>query len=235
MVETVSPPRMAYACTHPPPDVVTIYCLRLERGKYYVGLTRKEGFDRLDAHRSGKGAAWTKKYKPIGQVWVEADMKPADEDRLTLEMMAKYGVANVRGGDWCQLRLPEATYRGLVKKTGKMTQGPCGRCGRDTHGRSKCFAKTTIDGVKITTKSWVFRPLKPKDKVEFPRTRRQTIAGGVHRHTIKKPKAKLTKPEKFGLKMGRTMYGSARGKSVKWMKANLPYYELLKDRYKRGF
>ena len=226
---------MAYACILPPPVMVTIYCLELEGGRYYVGMTRKEGFDRLDAHRSGKGAAWTKKHRPVDYERVETKMKLADEDRLTLELMAKYGVANVRGGKWCQVRLPETTYRDLVKRTGKMTSGPCGRCGRDTHGRSKCFAKTTIDGVKITTKSWVFRPLKPKDKVKFPKTRRQTIAGGVHRHTIKKPKAKLTKPEKYALKVGQRMYGSARGKSVKWMKANLPYYELLKDRYKRGF
>lgn len=225
---------MAYACIHPPPYVVTIYCLELEGGKYYVGMSRN-ALNRVEAHIAEKGAAWTKKHRPVDYERVESDMKLSDEDRITLEMMAKYGVANVRGGKWCQVRLPEETYRDLVKKTEKMSAGTCDRCGRDTHGRSKCHAKTTIDGVKITTKSWVFRPLKAEERAEFPRSRRRTIASGVRRHTIKKPKAKLTKPEKYALKLGRKVYGSARGKSVKWMKANLPYYELLKDRYERGF
>ena len=220
--------------------MVTIYCLELEGGKYYVGMSRK-ALERVEAHVTGKGAAWTKKHRPVDYERVETKMKLADEDRITLELMAKYGVANVRGGKWCQVRLPEKTYRDLVKRTAKMSSGPCDRCGRDTHGRAKCYASTTIDGVKITTKSWVYRPLKPKtfgiggsvEGVQFPRSRRRTISSGVHRHTIKKPKAKLTKPEKYALKVGRKVYGSARGKSVKWMKANLPYYELLKDRYKR--
>ncbi len=95
-------------------------------------------------------------------------------NRNTLEMMAIHGVANVRGGVWCQIELPEETYRNLVKETGKMPRGPCDRCGRQTHGRAKCYAYRTIDGVLIEdrvnfpwnfeTENWVYRPLKEEEK-----------------------------------------------------------------------
>ena len=45
--------------------MVAIYVLKLSRGKYYVGMTRKN-IDRVLAHIDGKGAAWTKKYPPSG-------------------------------------------------------------------------------------------------------------------------------------------------------------------------
>ena len=70
--------------------MVTIYGLKLERGKYYVGMTQKK-FDRIDAHRKGAGAAWTKKYPPIDYEFVKTGMKKSDEDKLTLELMSIHG------------------------------------------------------------------------------------------------------------------------------------------------
>ena len=87
--------------------MVAIYVLRLQRGKYYVGLTRKN-VERIWQHIDGKGAAWTKKYPPKeGKeiVSFQDGLKVADEDRITLEMMSKYGVRNVRGGSWCRVNM----------------------------------------------------------------------------------------------------------------------------------
>ena len=195
--------------------MVTIYGLKLERGKYYVGMTQKK-FDRIDAHRKGAGAAWTKKYPPVDYEFVKTGMKKSDEDKLTLELMSIHGINNVRGGKWVQINLPKAEYEYLQKKVGKSSVGHCDRCGRDSHTRNKCYAKTTIDGVKITTKSWVYRPLKKKEKPKQKKSKPKQKA------------PKLTMGEKYALRIAK-MAGK---KSEKWMKENLPYYELLKNRYR---
>ena len=131
--------------------MVAIYVLRLERGKYYVGLTRKN-VERIWQHIDGKGAAWTKKYPPKeGKeiLFMEDGLKVADEDRITLETMSKYGVRNVRGGQWCRVnmstkqiseleslikskfRKTAAKKKSTVRKTAKRTtKGHCIRCGK---------------------------------------------------------------------------------------------------------
>ena len=154
--------------------MVAIYVLKLKRGKYYVGMTRRN-IDRVLDHIDGKGAAWTKKYPPSETKPIlsfQENLRESDENRITLETMAKYGVRNVRGGDWCRVRLPIEELRALEKKIGKKTtkkntakKSPkrkvtCGRCGRIGHIRTKCHLKTTVDGVKITTKTWKYRPKK---------------------------------------------------------------------------
>jgi predicted GIY-YIG superfamily endonuclease len=79
-----------------------VYILRLERGKYYVGLTTSP-VRRLGQHFSGIGAAWTRKYRPRD---IEI-VKPgnADEEfKLTLEMVRLHGWQNVRGSYFCATR-----------------------------------------------------------------------------------------------------------------------------------
>ncbi|MDA8839248.1 hypothetical protein N9N14_02055 [Candidatus Poseidonia alphae] len=99
--------------------MVAIYVLRLQRGKYYVGLTRKN-VERIWQHIDGKGAAWTKKYPPKeGKeiVSFQDGLKVADEDRITLEMMSKYGVRNVRGGSWCRVNMSARQVSELERLT----------------------------------------------------------------------------------------------------------------------
>ena len=124
-----------------------------------------------------KGAKWTKKHSPVdpipwertspGKTKAWAKNKPnSDEDKLTLKLMKKHGIQNVRGGSWCMVKMRKKTYRELEALIGKPKSGEkCGRCGRPGHARSKCYATTTVDGVAITTKSWKYRPkakAKPK-------------------------------------------------------------------------
>ena len=95
--------------------MVAIYILKLVRGKYYVGLTTKN-IDRVLAHLDGKGAKWTKKYPPSSSKPIlrfEEGLKASDENRITLETMAKYGVKNVRGGDWCKVQMTRKDIRSL--------------------------------------------------------------------------------------------------------------------------
>lgn len=79
-----------------------IYILQLEKGKFYVGYTERKDGERFTEHFTGKGSEWTKTYKPIQVMeWRHGTLD--DEDRITLEMMDKYGWWNVRGGKWCSV------------------------------------------------------------------------------------------------------------------------------------
>ena len=154
--------------------MVTIYVLNLNRGKYYVGKTRR-GVKRVWEHIDGKGAAWTKKYPPLKNDEIEymkSGLKESDEDRITLEYMAKYGISNVRGGSWCMVRMPKATRSKLKKKiesakskktTRKRSKKKvfCARCGRNSHSISKCYARTHNNGTVIGT------PYKQIDKATY--------------------------------------------------------------------
>jgi len=161
--------------------MVAIYVLKLVRGKYYVGLTRRN-IDRILDHLDGDGAAWTKKYPPVERKPIlsfKEGLKESDEDKITLEMMQKYGINNVRGGKWCRIKMPSSHYEEIEKKlknnnkknaNSKKTIS-CGRCGRSGHNRTYCKLKTTVDGVRITTRNWQFRPLQKKKKKSTKKTK----------------------------------------------------------------
>ena len=52
---------------------------------------------------------------------------------------------------------PKNVDRGKSSTTQKKNVINCGKCGRIGHNRLACRYKTTVDGVTITTKSWVYR------------------------------------------------------------------------------
>ena len=155
--------------------MVAIYVLKLVRGKYYVGMTRKN-IDRVLAHIKGQGAAWTKKHPPSENKPIlsfEEGLTEADEDRITLETMKKYGIENVRGGSYYHVRLSASTIASIENKltpkkpkkkskpsqsrsrsspAKKKTKPKCSRCGRTSHNASKCYAKTYENGKKIPAK-----------------------------------------------------------------------------------
>ena len=66
--------------------MVAIYVLRLERGKYYVGLTRKN-VERIWQHIDGKGAAWY--IDQLGRLGLNPDEEgysPTQEDLAVFQI-----------------------------------------------------------------------------------------------------------------------------------------------------
>ena len=142
-----------------------VYILKLEGGMWYVGYTER-AIKRILQHAEKKGAKWTKKHRPVEPIpysMSEPIYSKEDEDRITLSMMSEHGIQNVRGGKWCMVDMKPRTVRQiqklLPKKSGKQY---CDRCGRNSHTRAQCYAATTIDGVKITTRNWKYDPNKKK-------------------------------------------------------------------------
>jgi predicted GIY-YIG superfamily endonuclease len=84
-----------------------LYILKLNQGKYYVGITSKSVEERFWEHQHKVRAAyWTMKYKPetidlkedLGMVSKQHAEKY--ENRVTESLMKEWGVNNVRGGDF---------------------------------------------------------------------------------------------------------------------------------------
>ena len=121
--------------------MVTIYVLKLQGNKYYVGKTTNPTY-RLDDHFSEGGSAWTKKYKPISIHELKPDRNDTDEQIVTQEYMQKYGIDNVRGGPWCKINLSEPEKQMITQ----MIQGnsdACYNCGSNDHFASQCTKKKT--------------------------------------------------------------------------------------------
>jgi hypothetical protein len=152
-----------------------IYVLKLIKNKYYVGRTEHLDF-RLDKHFNASGSTWTKLYKPVSIFnIVEGDM--FDEDKYTIECMSMFGINNVRGGSFCTIKLDSETIKTLIKmirgatdkcfycgKSGhfiknchlsKSVKKICTRCGRNTHTKERCYAKTHIRGYPIKNRKYV--------------------------------------------------------------------------------
>jgi hypothetical protein len=77
-----------------------LYVLCLVEGKFYVGLTRRDDFSRVQEHFDGHGCQWTHLYPPVKVLSVMSGQTEEEEDRLTLWIMFCHGWNHVRGGRW---------------------------------------------------------------------------------------------------------------------------------------
>jgi len=117
--------------------MVFIYILELENKKYYVGKTTNPDF-RLEQHfNSSNGSQWTKKYKPKNVLELIPNCNNFDEDKHTLMCMEKYGINNVRGGTFCELKLNKDNLC-TIKKMINGSTDKCYICGEDDHFAKDC-------------------------------------------------------------------------------------------------
>ena len=117
--------------------MTSIYVLKLENNKYYVGKT-KDTHSRIKKHFSGKGSEFTKKYKPksVEKIYFNTD----DELKYTLKFMNKYGIENVRGGPFVKLELPKE-YIITIKQMLSSEYDCCFNCGKSGHFVRDCKEK----------------------------------------------------------------------------------------------
>lgn len=80
--------------------VSTVYVLKCENDKYFVGNTNEPIKQIYKKHLDGLVCEWTRLYKPLKLISVISPAKDHDEDRYTEMYMNKYGIDNVRGGKY---------------------------------------------------------------------------------------------------------------------------------------
>lgn len=115
---------------------VLIYVLALMGDKYYVGVTSRDMWTRFNEHVNGKGAAWTRKYKPV-RVVENFSGDEYDEDKTVLKYMNRFGIDNVRGGSFSKIELTKddlSSIRNLLSTA----KGTCKLCDQKGHYMSEC-------------------------------------------------------------------------------------------------
>ena len=119
-----------------------IYILKLQKGKYYIGKTTNPNI-RIGKHFGRKGAAWTKRYRPIKVLDVIKTKDHFDEDKWTLKYMDKMGIQNVRGGSFCQMKL-QSDMESVISRMLNGSKDRCFKCGNTGHFAKDCIAVSHI-------------------------------------------------------------------------------------------
>lgn len=132
------------------------YILHLEGDYWYVGTTNNLE-NRLLAHQSGKGSAWTKEHPMLTMVESGPLTSPLLEDFKTKELMQKYGIAKVRGGSYCQVKLSTEQWQTLNREFRAADQR-CLNCGGVGHFVANCPKQSA----KQSKPTYPKKPRKPR-------------------------------------------------------------------------
>jgi predicted GIY-YIG superfamily endonuclease len=115
----------------------TIYILKLEKGKWYVGKT-KNLKERLREHFSSScSCSFTAKYKPLALHESIENCDEFDEEKYTLKYMQKYGINNVRGGPYATIFLQKDAIS-HIEKSLSASSDRCYKCGEKGHFAKDC-------------------------------------------------------------------------------------------------
>jgi len=114
----------------------TIYVLELADHCWYVGKTSNIEA-RYQQHLTGNGSAWTRLHRPITISATFTNASPFDEDKVTKEYMARFGIDKVRGGAYVQINL-SIEQRHLIQREIWGSQDRCFFCGSNEHFASNC-------------------------------------------------------------------------------------------------
>ena len=118
--------------------MTTIYVLKLEQNKYYIGKTN-DLQSRIEHHFNDEGSEWTRRFKPIENNPIETfnNCDDYDEDKITLKYMGLYGIRNVRGGSFCEIELDERCIF-TINKMIRGASNKCYFCGDEGHFINDC-------------------------------------------------------------------------------------------------
>jgi predicted GIY-YIG superfamily endonuclease len=127
----------------PTTSTFSVYILELEDGRIYVGKSRNVE-QRIKRHMAGRGAAYTKTYRPTGVLLprlgnvVCNDGDAAERDETLRYMMAR-GIPYVRGWKFAQVVMTSAEFDEAEANIREMFD-LCRRCGYSGHFMDKCMA-----------------------------------------------------------------------------------------------
>lgn len=93
-----------------------VYALLCRHGKVYCGYS-DDVFKRFEKHLNGSGSMWTKVYRPIRILEIkeigDSRLMYEEERGMTISMMRKYGIENVRGGEYSRFQLNQDQVESL--------------------------------------------------------------------------------------------------------------------------
>ena len=132
--------------------MTTIYVLKLDQGKIYVGRSVYPS-ERILNHFKYGGCEWTKLYKPI-EVLEKVPGDAFDEEKYTLIYMDKYGVDNVRGGSYCRVNLPQYEKEKALQVIRSFSD-KCYKCGEQGHFAKDCNPTEVVEYKESEMWKWI--------------------------------------------------------------------------------
>ncbi len=121
----------------------TIYILKLESSKYYVGKTNNIE-QRYKYHQNGTACQWTKLYPPVSILKTIENCSVFDEDKYVKEYMLIYGIDNVRGGSYVEEKLSD-NQKEFIQRELWAASDCCTKCGSSDHFVSQCTSVKNFD------------------------------------------------------------------------------------------
>jgi hypothetical protein len=118
-------------------SVISVYVLKCEQGKYYVGKTARTVSARVAEHQCNQGSEWTKKYHVIELVETKNNADQFDEDKYTKKYMLLYGIDNVRGAAYTQINMEKSTKDHIAREI-LSANDMCFKCCTQGHLASRC-------------------------------------------------------------------------------------------------
>ena len=128
----------------------SIYALECANHKYYVGKTTLENVEDIGIlleHLSPlNSCAFTRLHKPVRVVEVINTNDPVLENITTKKYMLQYGIENVRGGSYTNLKLLDWQVQALEAEFENLN-AVCTLCKLDGHLEKDCQFKEYLDNI----------------------------------------------------------------------------------------
>jgi hypothetical protein len=112
-----------------------IFVLKLEYNKYYIGTTPDKDFN-LKYYDASENK-WTRLYQPTKIVEFYEQILNKEDTKVTLDYMEKYGILNVRGGEYSELILSNETIKKIEEQI-NISENMCHLCGSINHISNLC-------------------------------------------------------------------------------------------------
>jgi hypothetical protein len=119
--------------------MIYIYILKCENDKYFIDETHNINFKLTKDFQKNK-YKWTDKYKPLEILQIISNCNENDLDKYVKQYMSIYGIANVRGGSYLDIKLDNNLVKSIqLEITTNINKNICYKCNNEGHLASECI------------------------------------------------------------------------------------------------
>jgi hypothetical protein len=134
--------------------MISIYILRLDGDKYYIGGSEFPDYS-IENHFNKKGVHWTMNHEPLNVIELIYNCDSKDIDMYVIKYMEEYGIDNVRGGSFSNVILSESQLNIINYELNNELNNKKCQCiisAFSFHHKQDCMLKDSMINKKIELK-----------------------------------------------------------------------------------